>query len=323
MTDLRQWDGRPYHSLDYELKKRFGEKVYKVALEGGMTCPNRDGTLDTRGCSFCSGAGSGDFAASKKLSITRQIDDGIRFISRRKQTGRRFIAYLQSFTNTYAPVEILEPLYREALSHPDIVMLSVATRPDCLPDPVISLLASCNKSKPVMVELGLQTMHDTTACRIRRGYCTKVYDTAVESLKQAGLEVVTHVIAGLPQENKRDFLQTVAHTVTCGSDGIKLQLLHVLEGTDLAWEYQNGMFSTLTMEEYLDWIISAIRLLPEEMVIHRLTGDGPGELLLAPLWSRHKRNVLNTLHRKMKEQCVFQGQTAGQPLNGKEGQNGK
>ncbi len=202
-------------------------------------------------------------------------------------------------------------------------MMSVATRPDCLPAPVISLLRSCNQYKPVMVELGLQTMHEKTADRIRRGYSTKVYDTAVESLKKAGLEVVTHVIAGLPKENKRDFLQTVEHTAKCGSDGIKLQLLHILEGTDLAWEYRNGMLSTLTMAEYLDWIISAVQLLPEEMVIHRLTGDGPRELLLAPLWSRNKRNVLNTLHRKMKELQVCQGQTAGQPLIGKEGNNGE
>lgn len=323
MTDRQRWDGRPYHSLDYELKHRFGEKVYKVALEGGMTCPTRDGTLDTRGCSFCSGAGSGDFAGGKNISITRQIDDGIRFISRSKQTGRRFIAYFQSFTNTYAPIERLESLYREALSHPDVVMMSVATRPDCLPAPVISLLRSCNQCKPVMVELGLQTVHDKTADRIRRGYSTKVYDTAVESLKKAGLEVVTHVIAGLPQENKRDFLQTVEHTVKCGSDGIKLQLLHILEGTDLAREYRNGMLSTLTMAEYLDWIISAVQLLPEEMVIHRLTGDGPRELLLAPLWSRNKRNVLNTLHQKMKELHVCQGQTCRQPLIGKEGHNGE
>lgn len=326
MTDCQMWGSRPYHSLDYEMKHRFGEKIYKVALDAGMTCPNRDGTLDTRGCSFCSGSGSGEFAIPKShqrtfpdgsllhtrepSSVTEQINNGIRFVSSQKQTGCHYIAYFQSFTNTYAPVEILKPLYREALDHPDIVMLSIATRPDCLPDDVITLLQECNQIKPVMIELGLQSIHEQTALHIRRGYPTAVYDTAVESLKNAGLEVVTHVIAGLPGESKNDFLQTVEHVGKCGSDGIKLQLLHVLKGTDLSLEYKNRKFSVLTMEEYLDWITSAIQILPKEIVIHRLTGDGARDLLTAPLWSRNKRHVLNSLHKKMKAEHIYQGQKA-------------
>ena len=187
-------------------------------------------------------------------------------------------------------------------------MLSVATRPDCLPEDVISLLQECSQIKPVMVELGLQSIHERTARHIRRGYPTAVYDTAVELLKNAGLEVVTHVIAGLPGESKNDFLQTVEHVAECGSDGIKLQLLHVLKGTDLSCEYRNGKFSILTMEEYLDWIVAAIQILPKEMVIHRLTGDGPKDLLIAPLWSGNKRHILNSLHKKMKEEHIYQGQ---------------
>ena len=308
MTEYPVWGDKPYHSLDYEMKRRFGEKIYKIALEGGMTCPNRDGTLDHRGCIFCSGTGSGEFAVDRAGTIHQQIDRGIRFVSRNKQTGHRYIAYFQSFTNTYAPVEKLAALYRQALAHPDIVMLSVATRPDCLPDEVIALLQECNQIKPVMVELGLQSIHEKTARYIRRGYSLDVYEAATAALKKAGLEVVTHVIAGLPYETKEDFLETVRHVGEHGSDGIKLQLLHVLEGTDLASEYQKGRFSTLTMEEYLDWITSAIQILPKQIVIHRLTGDGPKNLLLAPLWSKNKREVLNTLHRKMKEEKIYQGQ---------------
>lgn len=302
----KRWGEKPYHSLDYELKHRFGEKIYKISLEGGMSCPNRDGTLGTGGCIFCSGKGSGDFASPLCGSITRQIDMGIAGISARKQVGDRFIAYFQSYTNTYAPVSVLEPLFMEAISHPKIVMLSVATRPDCLPDDVLDLLSRCNQIKPVMVELGLQTIHERTAAYIRRGYDLPVYDEAVRELTTRGIEVVTHVIAGLPWETKEMFLQTVSHVAHAGSHGIKLQLLHVLKGTDLADEYLEHKFQVLTKEEYLDWITSALTILPEDMVIHRLTGDGPKDLLLAPLWSSRKREVLNDLHKKMKEDALWQ-----------------
>lgn len=301
------WGDKPYHSLDYEMKQRFGEKVYKISLEGGMSCPNRDGLVGTGGCIFCSGSGSGDFATPQCGSVTEQITNGIREISARKKTGSKFIAYFQSFTNTYAPVSVLEPMFCEAISHPDIVMLSIATRPDCLPDDVLALLENLNKTKPVMVELGLQSIHPATASYIRRGYPLDVYDTAVGALKSIGVEVVTHVIAGLPYESRQDFLDTVSYVGRHGSDGIKLQLLHVLEGTDLAKEYTQGTFDVLTLEEYVAWIADALSLLPPDMVIHRLTGDGPKNLLLAPLWSSRKRNVLNTLHKTLKERQIWQG----------------
>lgn len=221
MNNRKMWGEKPYHSLDYEMKHRFGEKVYKISLDGGLTCPNRDGTLDTRGCIFCSGNGSGDFAAPRCSSVTAQITQGIEGIKKRKQVGRKFIAYFQSFTNTYAPVAYLEPLYKEALAHPDVVMLSIATRPDCLPPDVLHLLAECNRIKPVIVELGLQTSSEATAQFIRRGYPLSVYDDAATKLKGLGIEVVTHVIAGLPGETKQDFYNTLSHVAACHSDGIK------------------------------------------------------------------------------------------------------
>ena len=301
------WGEKPYHSLDYEMKHRFGEKVYKISLDGGLTCPNRDGTLDTRGCIFCSGNGSGDFAAPRCSSVTAQITQGIEGIKKRKQVGRKFIAYFQSFTNTYAPVSYLEPLYKEALAHPDVVMLSIATRPDCLPPDVLQLLAECNRIKPVIVELGLQTSSEATAQFIRRGYPLSVYEDAVTKLKGLGIEVVTHVIAGLPGETKQDFYNTLSHVAACHSDGIKIQLLHILKGTDLAALYESGQCTVLTQEEYIDLVLHSIALLPPEMTIHRLTGDGPKELLLAPLWSSRKREVLNEIHKQLKQQNIWQG----------------
>lgn len=289
------------------MKHRFGEKVYKISLDGGLTCPNRDGTLDTRGCIFCSGNGSGDFAAPRCSSVTAQITQGIEGIKKRKQVGRKFIAYFQSFTNTYAPVSYLEPLYKEALAHPDVVMLSIATRPDCLPPDVLQLLAECNRIKPVIVELGLQTSSEATAQFIRRGYPLSVYEDAVTKLKGLGIEVVTHVIAGLPGETKQDFYNTLSHVAACHSDGIKIQLLHILKGTDLAALYESGQCTVLTQEEYIDLVLHSIALLPPEMTIHRLTGDGPKELLLAPLWSSRKREVLNEIHKQLKQQNIWQG----------------
>lgn len=307
MNNRKMWGEKPYHSLDYEMKHRFGEKVYKISLDGGLTCPNRDGTLDTRGCIFCSGNGSGDFAAPRCSSVTAQITQGIEGIKKRKQVGRKFIAYFQSFTNTYAPVSYLEPLYKEALAHPDVVMLSIATRPDCLPPDVLHLLAECNRIKPVIVELGLQTSSEVTAQFIRRGYPLSVYEDAVTKLKGLGIEVVTHVIAGLPGETKQDFYNTLSHVAACHSDGIKIQLLHILKGTDLAALYESGQCTVLTQEEYIDLVLHSIALLPPEMTIHRLTGDGPKELLLAPLWSSRKREVLNEIHKQLKQQNIWQG----------------
>ena len=285
-----------YYSFNRYLRNRFGCKVYKISINGGFTCPNRDGTLGTRGCIFCSAGGSGDFAESPELSITQQIEKGKERVKNKIKSGK-YIAYFQAFTNTYAPMEVLRKKFTEAIEHPDIVMLSVATRPDCLPDDVIDLLAQLNTIKPVSVELGLQTIHQKSADYIRRGYNLACFDDAVCRLKEAGLEVVCHIILGLPGESKSDMLQSVDYACKSGINGIKLQLLHVLKHTDLEKEYRDGNFKTLTFEEYLDIIKSCVEIIPKEIVIHRLTGDGAKKDLIAPLWSADKKKVLNAISK--------------------------
>ncbi|MGN0494699.1 MAG: TIGR01212 family radical SAM protein [Lachnospiraceae bacterium] len=289
-----------YYSLNQYLKDTFGEKVYKIALDGGFTCPNRDGSLDTRGCIFCSGMGSGDFSESRSLSVSDQIEHGKRRLSKKIQNGK-YIAYFQAFTNTYAPVSELRSKYEEAIKHPDIVAISIATRPDCLSTEVIDLLVELNKIKPVWVELGLQTIHEKSADYIRRGYPLGVFDEAVLKLKKADITTIVHVILGLPGESRRDMLETVDYVGKSGVSGIKLQLLHVIRGTDLATEYENGIFDTLSMEEYVDLVVDCIAILPENMVIHRMTGDGDKKTLIAPLWSGDKKRVLNVLNQKIRE----------------------
>lgn len=283
-----------YYSLNQYLKDTFGEKVYKLALDAGFTCPNRDGTLGTGGCIFCSGAGSGDFAECRNLSVTEQIARGKKRLEKKIKSGK-YIAYFQAFTNTYAPVEKLRNVYEEALMQPDVVAISVATRPDCLPHDVIDLLAELNKSKPVWVELGLQTIHEKSAEYIRRGYPLAVYDDAVRKLKNAGLTVITHVILGLPGETEEEMKQTVSYVGAGGADGIKLQLLHVIHGTDLEKEYLAGKFRTLELDEYVRLVADCLELLPRNMVIHRMTGDGDKRTLVAPMWSADKKRVLNAL----------------------------
>jgi hypothetical protein len=296
-----------YYTLNQYLKDTFGEKIYKIALDGGFTCPNRDGTLDTRGCIFCSGAGSGDFAGERTQSITRQIEEGKRRLRGKLEDGK-YIAYFQAFTNTYAPVERLRSLYTEAITHPDVVALSIATRPDCLSEPVIALLKEMSDRKPVWVELGLQTIHEKTAAYIRRHYELSVYEDAVKRLKQAGIShVVTHVILGLPGENPDDMKATVSYVANSGVDGLKLQLLHVLRGTDLEKDYLAGKFEVMTMEQYVSLVAECISLLPEHMVIHRMTGDGDKKILVAPLWSGDKKRVLNALQKKLQEACLAGG----------------
>ncbi len=279
------------------LKSRYGKKIYKIAINGGFTCPNRDGTIGTKGCIFCSGSGSGDFAQDPGLSVTEQIERGKKLIEDKVPADVGYIAYFQAFTNTYAPVERLRKLYMEAVNHPDTVIISIATRPDCLGPDVIELLKEINSIKPVWVELGLQTIHEKTAKYIRRGYPLSVYDKAVEDLKSVGIETITHVILGLPGETKKDMLSTVEYVKKSGVQGIKLQLLHVLKGTDLAAEYEAGKFDCLTMEEYVGLIKDALDILPEDIIIHRMTGDGARRLLIAPLWSLDKKRVLNELNR--------------------------
>ena len=285
-----------YTSLNSYLKRRFGTKVYKLALDGGMTCPNRDGTKGTGGCIFCSMGGSGDFAESRKLSITEQIEKAKARVSDKIKSGKD-IAYFQAYTNTYAPVDYLEKIFTEAMENPSVTAISVGTRPDCLPDDVMSLLAELNKIKPVWVELGLQTVHPKSAEYIRRGYGLDVYDNAVKRLKENGLEVITHIILGLPGETTDQMLQTVDYVCKSGIDGIKLQLLHVLRGTDLEKEYNAGIFKTLTLDEYVDIIEKCVEIIPKNVVVHRLTGDGAKRDLIAPLWSADKKRVLNELKK--------------------------
>ncbi len=289
-----------YLSFNKYLKDKFGQKVYKISLDGGFTCPNRDGKTGTRGCIFCSKGGSGDFAESREMSITEQIENGKKRVEKKIKSGK-YIAYFQSFTNTYAPVEILRQKYEEAINHPDIVALSIATRPDCLGDDVLRLLDEMNKIKPVFVELGLQTIHQKSAKYIRRGYDLSVYDKAVRDLKKIGVNVVVHVILGLPNESENDMLETVKYVCESGANGIKLQLLHVIDGTDLAKDYKKGLFKTLEFDEYVNLIVKCVKIIPKDIVIHRLTGDGAKKDLIAPLWSADKKRVLNAINKALRE----------------------
>lgn len=299
-----RWGEKPYYSLDYYLKQRFGGKIYKVTLDAGFTCPNRDGRLGTGGCIFCSG-GSGEFAGDRRLSVEEQIDEGIRGLTKFKAIG--YIAYYQAYTNTYAGLPRLKAVYDPAFAHPKISAVSVATRPDCLPQETVELLASYNRIKPVWVELGLQTIHERTASFIRRGYPLSCFEDAVKRLREKDLEVIVHVILGLPGENTKDMLETVSYLNYMGIQGIKLQLLHVIDKTDLAGYYRAGAFETLTMDEYVNLVCLCIGHLSEEIVVHRITGDGPSDRLLAPLWSKNKLQVLNAIHHEMKVREISQG----------------
>ena len=280
-------------------RQRFGCKVYKLALDGGMSCPNRDGTKGSRGCIFCSGAGSGDFAAARRGSVTEQIEAAKTRVADKLRSGK-YVAYFQSFTNTYAPLPYLEALFSEAIAHPDVAALSVATRPDCLPEAVLELLARLDRLKPVMVELGLQTIHPATADFIRRGYPLSDYDRAAARLSALGLHTVVHVILGLPGENEQMMVQTVRYVGRSGAKGIKLQLLHVLEGTDLAALWRAGKVPVLSLEDYARLLGRCLDALPEDMVIHRLTGDGAKKDLLAPLWTGNKKAVLNYVNNYLR-----------------------
>ncbi|MBR5779643.1 MAG: TIGR01212 family radical SAM protein [Clostridia bacterium] len=294
-----------YYSLNDYLKEKFGEKVYKLSLDLGFTCPNRDGTLDTRGCSFCL-AGSSHFASTGR-NINEQIERAKELVLK-KTKAKKFIAYFQSYTNTYAPTELLKSVFSQVIAREDIVALSIATRPDCLPDEVISLLAELNKQKPVWVELGLQTANEKTAVNIRRCYKNEIYEKAVRSLNSVGIEVITHVILGLPDETKADMLNTVDFAISCGTKGIKLQLLHVLKGTDLCDDYEKGLFKVLSFDEYVDILFDCIRRLPKDVVVHRITGDAPKKFLVAPLWSADKKTVMNEIARRMEREDLQQGE---------------
>lgn len=349
-TPEKDWDGLPYYSMNTWLKQLFGTKAYKLSLDGGMTCPNRDGTAGYGGCIFCSEGGSGDFAVRRAVQdvadmpaasaataageampddahipcihaadvaaghflqadIFRQIEAAKALVSRKIPPGGPYIAYFQSFTNTYAPVSHLEALFTAAIRHPEIAALSIATRPDCLEPEKIGLLRSLHAQKPVWTELGLQTIHPQTAAFIRRGYPLSCFEDAVRRLKDAGLAVIVHLILGLPGESKQQMLASVDYLAhfSPAIDGIKLQLLHVLKGTDLFSLYERHPFPLFSMEEYIDFVITCVERLPPSMVIHRLTGDGPKKLLAAPAWSADKKRVLNALARRFRERGSWQG----------------
>lgn len=301
-----------YSDLNTYLKETFGKKVYKLSLDAGFSCPNRDGTIGTRGCSFCSAGGSGEFAASRRLSVTKQIEEAKERIREKlpKNGEVGYLAYFQAFTNTYASVDVLQKVYGEVMEAPNIVALSVATRPDCLQPEVVALLEKLNRRKPVFVELGLQTMHEKSAERIRRGYSLAVFEDAVQRLAQAGIKIVVHLILGLPYETKEDMLASVRYVCEQPIHGIKLQLLHLLEGTDMGEEYkampedeQEKAFACLSMEAYLNLVVECLKIIPPSVVIHRLTGDGPKRILIAPKWSGNKKAVLNALAKKIREEA--------------------
>lgn len=300
------WGERRYYALDYYLKETYHEKIYKLSLNGGCTCPNRDGTCGTRGCIFCSEGGSGDFAPQAILSIKEQLSFGKSQVSR-KYHGNSYIAYFQAFTNTYAPISHLRSIFTEALADPEVKILSIATRPDCLSSEVLSLLDELNQQKPVWIELGLQTIHPASARFIRRGYELPVFEDAVKRLRERNIMVIVHVILFLPDESESDMLKTIEYLNTQPIQGIKLQLLHILENTDLAAIYRKTPFPVPDMDTYFRILGLCVCHLRPDIVIHRLTGDGPKALLIAPLWTGNKRSVLNALQKYFREENIWQG----------------
>ena len=327
-----EWLDKPYYSLNAYFKNKYGEKIYKIAVNAGLSCPNRDGTLGSRGCIFCSSGGSGDFAVDMKdSSVSEQIKAGIDRFD--KKFGDKFVIYFQAFTNTYGDIGYLRKIWSEALSHEDVVGISIATRPDCLGEDVLELLrelkekfnmenkpesgsmkdvkieseSDFGKDKFIWVELGLQTIHEKTAEYIRRGYPLSVYEDAIKKLDDTGIPYITHIILGLPDETREMMIDTVRYVNERKPFGIKLQLLHVLEGTDLANDYQEGKFEVLDMDSYISLVIECLENISPEVVIHRVTGDGPKKILIAPTWSKDKKKVLNTLHMRMRELGAYQG----------------
>ena len=288
-----------YRTLNTHYREKFGCKVYKLSIDGGFSCPNRDGTVGTGGCVFCNETGSGDFAAHRG-SITTQLQEAKKWVEKKNKDGR-YMAYFQSFTNTYAPAEVLRQRYLEAIAPDEIVGLAIGTRPDCLGDDVMTVLKEINGIKPVTVELGLQTVHEGSVRYIRRGYVNQNYFDAVCRLKEAGIEVVTHIILGLPGETAEMAAQTTRAAVDAGTDGVKFHLLHVLKGTDMEKDYRAGQFRCLSMEEYGDWLCTCIKEVPPSVTVHRITGDGAKRNLVAPLWSADKKRVLNYLNKRLAE----------------------
>ncbi|EKY29799.1 TIGR01212 family radical SAM protein [Clostridium celatum] len=302
----KEWNGKRYHSLNYFLRNKFNEKIYKISLDGGFTCPNRDGRVAKGGCTFCSARGSGDYAGSRILSITEQFEDRKKMMEKKWKDGK-YIAYFQAYTNTYAPVEELKRKYEEALAQENVVALSIATRPDCLDDDVLDFLEELNKKTYLWVELGLQTINDETANNFNRGYDFEVFDRSIKKLQERGIEVVVHTIFGLPGESKEDMLKTINYVAHSGAQGIKFHLLHLMKNTKMAEQYEREEFELLSKEDYIDLICKGVAMIPEEMVVHRLTGDAPRASLIGPMWSLKKWEVLNDIDRALVENDIWQG----------------
>lgn len=303
---MKEWNGKRYHSLNYFLRNKFGEKIYKISLDGGFTCPNRDGKVAKGGCTFCSARGSGDYAGSRILSISEQFEDRKVMMEKKWKDGK-YIAYFQAYTNTYAPVEELRRKYDEALDQKNVVALSIATRPDCLDKDVLDYLEELNKKTYLWVELGLQTINDNTARNFNRGYDLEVFDKSIKELQKRGIEVVVHTIFGLPGETKEDMLKTVDYVAHSGSQGVKFHLLHLMKGTKMVEQYESGELELLSKEDYIDLICKGIAMIPEEMVVHRLTGDAPRASLIGPMWSLKKWEVLNDIDKALVDNDIWQG----------------
>ncbi|MDY6011623.1 MAG: TIGR01212 family radical SAM protein [Clostridium sp.] len=303
---VKEWNGKRYHSLNYFLRNKFNEKVFKISLDGGFSCPNRDGTISSGGCLFCSESGSGDYAGSRTLSIGKQFCDVKEMMNKKWKEGK-YIAYFQAFTNTYAPIEDLRRKYNEAIKQEGVVALAIATRPDCLGDDVLDLLEEINKEVYVWVELGLQTVSDETARKINRGYKLEVYEDAMRRLKERNIDFVTHCIFGLPGETKKDMLKTVEYVAHTGSKGIKFHLLHLMKNTPMVKLYERGELEFMSQDDYIDLICKSISIIPEDMIVHRLTGDSPRDLLIGPMWSLKKWEILNAIDKALVDNGIYQG----------------
>ncbi|PWL52270.1 MAG: TIGR01212 family radical SAM protein [Clostridium cadaveris] len=300
------WGDKRYHSLNYFLREKFGEKVFKISLDAGFSCPNRDGTISRGGCIFCSERGSGDFAGNRDFSITHQFND-IKDMMMKKWKSGKYIAYFQAYTNTYAPIEVLREKYSEAIEQEGVVALAIATRPDCLSKEVLDLLEEFNQKVYVWVELGLQTSKESTAKLINRGYELPVFEKAVKDLRERGIDVVVHTIFGLPQEKRDDMIETIRYLSSKDIQGIKIHLLHLMKDTLMVRLYENGQMNFMSQEDYIELISKAISLLPPEVVVHRITGDAPRDLLIEPQWSLKKWEVLNAIDKYLEDNDIYQG----------------
>jgi len=300
------WNGKRYNSLNYFLRDKFGEKVFKISLDGGFSCPNRDGKISSGGCLFCSESGSGDYAGARELSITNQFNDIKEMMAHKWKSGK-YIAYFQAYTNTYAPIEELKRKYEEALNQENVVAIAIATRPDCLGDDVLDLLEEINNRVYLWVELGLQTSNDEIAKKINRGYKLEVFEESMKKLKERNIDVVVHDIIGLPGESKEDMIKTIDYIAHSGANGVKFHLLHLMKQTPMEKVYEKGELEFLSQEDYIELITRGITMIPKEMVVHRLTGDAPRELLIGPMWSLNKWEVLNSIDKALKDNDLWQG----------------